>query len=508
MKDPTHLHNGTQGGKILSCIERSYWTGTQFRATRRNPVRVHVEQQQRLRQLLETTRVRSSYYREKYRHIDPGCTNLVEFPVMTKAEMMSHFDQVVTDPAVTRSGVEHFIEDIRNVKEAFLGKYTVSHTSGSQGQPTLIVQNQLGLDLLFAFQMTRGNYGHHGGLLGFIEAMQRIRQPARLAVIINQQGFFPSAWIWQHLPEYMRVYMQFLFVPASDPDLVKKINEFSPNVLSATPATMDLLSLKTDQFRLPKLRQVVTWSETLTSAARRRITEAFRVPLMDNYASGECMFLTNGCPSATGAHVNADWAILEVVDENYQPVVPGRLGNKVLLTNLANTVQPFIRYEIGDRLIMATEPCGCGNRMPRIEKIVGRVADFFWVRTSTGYRPLTAYPFQHAFDYRREVREWQAEQVERNTIVVRLEPIPGAVPDLVAAQKRLEERLALTGLRQDLEIRLETVTRLATDVYTSKFRRMISRVGIPQDLDQPLREVAEDFASEECALHDSARVPA
>ena len=497
MKGSMLLHKSIKAGNILSCIERSYWTGAQFRATRTHPERVYAVQQQRLQHLLQIARARSSYYREKLRHLDARSLKLEDVPVTTKAEMMMHFDHVVTDPAVTRSGVEQFIEDIRNVKHPFLGKYAVSHTSGSQGQPTLIVQNQLVLDLLFAFQMTRGHCDHRGGCMGFFDAMRALRQPARVVVIINQQGFFPSAWVWQRLPEYMHVYMRFLFVPANDPDLVKKIDEFSPNVLSATPTTMDLLSLKIDQFRLPKLRQVVTWSETLTPPARRRITEAFRVPLLDNYASGECMFLTNGCQAADGAHVNADWAILEVVDEDYRPVPAGQLGHKVLMTNLANTVQPFIRYEIGDRIAMATEPCGCGNRLPRIERVVGRAADFFWVQTATGFRPLTAYPFQHAFDYRREVREWQAEQVERNRIVVRLEAIPGAVPDLAAARKRLDERLELTGLRQDLEIRIESVPHLSTDARTAKFRRMISRVGIPEDLDQSLRGVAEDFASQE-----------
>jgi len=503
MKDFMPTHPGRRGGNILSCIERSYWTGVQFRPTRMDPSRVLDEQRKRFQNLLQIARARSSFYREKFRHIEAGCPDLEDFPITTKAEMMNHFDQVVTDPAVTRSGVEQFIEDIRNVKQPFLGKYAVSHTSGSQGQPTLIVQNQQVLDLLFAFQMTRGHCGHRGGFFGFLDAVRTLQQPARLAVVINQQGFFPSAWVWQRLPAYMHVYMSFLFVPANDPELVKKINEFSPNVLSATPTTLDLLSLKIDQFRLPKLRQVVTWSETLTPAARQRITEAFRVPLMDNYASGECMFLTNGCPAAPGAHVNADWAILEVVDENHKPVPPGQLGHTVLMTNLANTVQPFIRYEIGDRIKMATEPCGCGNRMPRIEKIVGRVADFFWVQTSGGFRPLTAYPFQHAFDYRREVREWQAEQVERNRIVVRLEAIPGATPDLAAARKRLDERLELAGLRQDLDIHIEAVQYLATDVRTAKFRRMISRIGIPENLEPSLKEVAEDFASEEKVTHAS-----
>ena len=123
----------------------------------------------------------------------------------------------------------------------------------------------------------------------------------------------------------------------------EKISDFSPNVLSATPTTMDLISLKIDELRLPLLRQVVIWSETLTAPARRKITEAFRVPVMDNDAAGECMFLTNGCPCAPGAHLNVDRAILDVVDKNYQPVPQGNLGDKVLLTNLANTVQPFFR---------------------------------------------------------------------------------------------------------------------------------------------------------------------
>jgi phenylacetate-CoA ligase len=482
--------HGPKDWNFLSCLERSYWTGVQFRATRMDPRRVHEQQQQRLRQLLQNSRARSTFYREKFHHLDAGCANLAEFPVTTKAEMMTHFDQVVTDPAITRAGVEEFIEDIGNVKKSFLGKYSVSHTSGSQGQPTLIVQNQPGLDLMFAFQMTRGHYGHRGGFFGFLDALALLRKPARLAVIINQQGFFPSAWVWERLPQHMHMFMRFLFVTANDPEMVRKINDFSPDVLSATPTTLDLLSLKIADFRLPRLRQIVTWSETLTAAARCRISVAFRVPLMDHYASGECMFLSNGCPAGPGAHVNADWAILEVVDENHQPVPPGVLGSKVLLTNLANSVQPFIRYEIGDQVMMATEPCGCGNGLPRIEKIVGRTADFFWVRSASGYRTLTAYPFQHAFDYLREVREWQAEQVGRNRILVRLEPIPGATPNLAAAQRHLNERMALTGMQQDLEIQIEAVTRLETDAFTSKFRRMISRVGVPEDLDPALKKVA------------------
>jgi phenylacetate-coenzyme A ligase PaaK-like adenylate-forming protein len=233
---------------------------------------------------------------------------------------------------------------------------------------------------------------------------------------------------------------------------------------------------------LPELQQVVATSETLTEAARARIQAAFGVPLLDNYAAGECLFLSNGCPTDPGAHVNADWAILEVVDENNRPVPPGQVGSKVLVTNLANTVMPFLRYEMGDRVVMATEPCRCGSRLPRVERVEGRSADFFWVRSKIGYRPLLTYPFQHALEYLRDVREWQAVQRERNRILVRVEMLPGAALDRARARRKLAERLETVGLRDELEIEMEVVPHLGWDAGTGKFRRLVSLVGPPEDL--------------------------
>ena len=40
--------------------------------------------------------------------------------------------------------------------------------------------------------------------------------------------------------------------------------------------------------------------------------------------------------------------ILEPVDRDYRPTPPGELSHTVLLTNLANAVQPIIRYDLGD----------------------------------------------------------------------------------------------------------------------------------------------------------------
>ena len=44
------------------------------------------------------------------------------------------------------------------------------------------------------------------------------------------------------------------------------------------------------------------------------------------------------------------------------------------MTNLANRVQPIIRYQLGDRVVMSAERCRCGSAFPRIE-VTGRTDD-------------------------------------------------------------------------------------------------------------------------------------
>ena len=468
---------------LLATLRRALWTMRQFGASRAQPERVRRLQDDRFRALLRHAVAHSPFYREKYRGIDTERCAPADLPPVTKRELMADFDRVVTDPAVTRSGLERFVDDPANVGELFLGRYPVCHTSGSQGQPMLVVQDRLVLDLLFAFQMTRGNVGYHR--LGPLEAASRLFAPARLAVVISKPGFFPSAWAWRHLPEPMKPFIKLLYVPGNDPDLVAKLNDFRPTTLSATPTTLDTLAVEADRLRLPSLQQAVTWSEALTAPARARIGGAFGVPVLDTYGCGECIYLGTGCPTHAGAHVNADWAVLEVVDESGAPVPDGTLGHKALLTNLANFVQPLIRYEVGDRLAVATAPCGCGSRLPRIDRIGGRSGDVFWVRSRAGYRTLSAYPFQHAFEYLRDAREWQATQLERNRVVVRFELLPGAALDADGARTRLAERLALAGFGDELEVGFEVVPRLAADAGTGKFRRMVTLIGPPDDLPRP-----------------------
>src|SRR5215831_7437462 len=69
-----------------------------------------------------------------YQQFHKGFTTrpLQELPVLTKALVMEHFDELVTDRTVRLREVEVYLATLRN-DERFLGRYWVNATSGSTG---------------------------------------------------------------------------------------------------------------------------------------------------------------------------------------------------------------------------------------------------------------------------------------------------------------------------------------------------------------------------------------
>lgn len=88
----------------------------------------------------------------------------------------------------------------------------------------------------------------------------------------------------------------------------------------------------------------------MTEADRTVITDAFGVPVVDQFASTEGLA---GQTDPGGAILTfaSDMCVAELVDDDNRSVEPGVVANKVLLTNLHNFTQPLIRYELTDRFI-------------------------------------------------------------------------------------------------------------------------------------------------------------
>src|SRR5436305_3784061 len=102
--------------------------------------------------------------------------------------MMANFDDVVTDRRIRREAVTRFTADPSNLARPFLSRYGVCHTSGSQGQPALVVQPRRQMWLGMMAQSARGQIlpDAPGGKLSLLDLpgalVSRFRHPARLAI--------------------------------------------------------------------------------------------------------------------------------------------------------------------------------------------------------------------------------------------------------------------------------------------------------------------------------------
>lgn len=464
----------------MSFLEKArFWMqATQFgKVVNWSSQRVTRVRNRRLGRLLRFAVEKSPFYRRRFQGLDLNRIELAQLPPCGKEELMEHFEEVVTDPAVHREDVARFMEEPANLGRYYLDRYVVSHTSGSQGQPALLLQDRHTLDVLLGILMTRGNAYRRPGVM---QGLRHWRHPARLAIITLGRGFFPSGAAFEFLTERAGRFVNMLRLSSRQPDLVERLNTFQPQVLVAYASDLEALALQARHLHLaPQLRYISNSSEQLTDRARDRIQTAFGVPVMNHYGAGECLFLAEGCATHPGAHINADWVVLEVVDEAYRPVPVGEPGSKILVTNLANTVQPIIRYEIGDRVVMATEPCRCGNRLPRIGRIEGRSADVFWVGDETRSEFISGPLLQVAVDELGDVREWQAIQRTRNDIELRMELLPSVSTDLEQLSARLWQKLNGLGFPPCVQLQLQIVPSIAPDPRTGKLRRMLSEAESP-----------------------------
>ena len=124
--------------------------------------------------------------------------------------------------------------------------------------------------------------------------------------------------------------------------------------------------------RLDSLRGIATMSEGHDPELHETCRRVWGVPLMDGYSSIETGPIATQCPDHIHYHIDSENVIVEILDANDDPCLPGDMG-KVIVTSLNNFATPFIRYDLGDIAIPGKTSCSCGRGLPVIERVLGRV---------------------------------------------------------------------------------------------------------------------------------------
>jgi phenylacetate-CoA ligase len=206
-------------------------------------------------------------------------------------------------------------------------------------------------------------------------------------------------------------------------------------------------------------RVVISYGETLSLLNAATIAEAFRCRVVNHYSSWEVLHLAQTCPDQpTALHVNSERAILRVIQTNGEPAPPGVVG-RVVVTDLANYVMPFINYDLGD-WAEAGARCPCGRGFPTLQGLEGRLGEVIRTPTGRGISPLTICRFlrivARADPY---IWEYQAVQTTHERVVVSIVPTPR-----FSAQFAAKLEAALAGfLGPGMQVDIQAVDRIAVE---------------------------------------------
>ena len=395
-------------------------------ARKQGPTGLARRQQARLAGMVAFARARSPYYRELYQGLPQRVADPRLLPVTDKQKLMARFDDWVTDRAVTIAQARPFVENPALFGERLLGKYLVVTTSGTTGTHGIFLIDPQSLAVIapLFLSMLRA-------WLGPRDILRIITRGGRIGLVFATGTPLATGVGIARLRRRLGRRFQAFSVHTPLPQLVAELNTFQPAVLMSYATVAKLLAGEQEAGRLhiqPAL--VVLTAEGLALNEYDRLARVFNTTVGNSYAASECPFLSYNCKHGW-LHVNSDWVVVEPVDADYRPVPPGIPSHTVLISNLANRVQPILRYDLGDSILQRPDPCPCGNPLPAI-RVQGRAADMITFPSDQGAR-ITMPPllFGAAIYHIPGIEQFQLVQTAPTSLHVRLRLAADADPDRV-----------------------------------------------------------------------------
>jgi phenylacetate-CoA ligase len=330
--------------------------------------RIDHERDTALRRLLAVAKQRSPWHRDRLANLDVStfdAAQLADLPPMTKSDLLTNFDGIVTDRRITLSEVEGHLERI--VTDAYLlDEHHAIASGGSSGQRGVFVYDWDGWSTYF-LSIARGH------------THDRERDPALAAappvegmVAADKPSHGSSAQGQTFSNPGVRIERIPITLPISE--VVARLNALAPTTIRGYPSALHQLTFEATagRLRITPLR-VRCVGEALLPEVRHRLETTWRVPVHSQWIASEAGCLGYSCPSGRGLHLNDDLVIVEPVDTQGNPVPVGVRSAKIYVTNLFNHVLPLTRFEVTNEVTIIDGSCGCGSAHTWVEEVQGRL---------------------------------------------------------------------------------------------------------------------------------------
>lgn len=330
--------------RVRKELERSQWWA---------PERLEQYRLHRLRDFLERAGDEVEYYRDVFSStgFDPvslsNIEELARLPFLTKADISSNSDRLVSSRA---------------------GKLTRFNTGGSTGEPLIfwLGNDRVSHDVAAKWRATRW----WGVDIGDPEIVVW-GSPVELGAQDRVRAIRDRILRTRLLPA-------FSMNDSRVEGFLEEICRMRPRMLFGYPSSLAYIAryARKHDVAMHELGIHVAFvtSEVLYEDQRRDIEQVFGCPVANGYGGRDAGFIAHQCPEG-GMHITAEDLIVEIVDEQGNTVPAGRAG-EVVITHMATSDFPFIRYRTGDVAVLDEGRCPCGRSLPLLKEIHGRSTDF------------------------------------------------------------------------------------------------------------------------------------
>lgn len=166
----------------------------------------------------------------------------------------------------------------------------------------------------------------------------------------------------------------FLNQYAPEPDMVKQVNEYKPDMLYMNKTELMRLCLycKQNQVSIHQPKFFCPTGEKIDDVARALFKEILGPNIIDSYGTAEAGACMVKLGDATEYTVHNDSFVVNIYDDNDQPADEG----KIVVTPLYKTDLPLINYVVGDKVSSVVRD---GVRF--VSSVQGRMNDAFRYET-------------------------------------------------------------------------------------------------------------------------------
>lgn len=395
-----------------------------------------------LRHAAKTVRFHRERLSDFIRTVPDGGLTLDAFrdlPIMTRADIQEAGDALIS-----------------RALPAAHGKTFPVRSSGSTGRPIEV----LGTDVtsLFAGAFTmRGHLWHKRDLGAKNVDIRTANLPGKLMRRAR----------WSALPGTGRSVRLDIALPIDK--IFGQLIDEDPAYVQTHPNTLlGLVEYSKEVGQKPaSLREARTFGEALEPEVRTIISQAWNVPVVENYSATEIGTIAHQCPESTALHIQSEGVLAEILDDAGNPCAPSETG-RVVLTVLHNFATPLIRYEIGDYATVGA-PCGCGRGLPILTRVLGRERNLLVFPDGRKRFPEIRVG---GFEQVAPLRQWQiiqrtAEDLELRLVVAR---------DFTEVEEEAVREFLLKKFGYPFNISIEYHDHLPR-AANGKFEEFISEVG-------------------------------